>query len=77
MASGDRVVWVGKDGQPTGRGTIARITVHEVEVRWDGEVVMRYRRAHFHNLRHVELISESPSAKVGIMTRDLQPAASA
>jgi hypothetical protein len=58
LALGDRVVWIGKDGyQPIGAGTITRITVHEVEVRWDSEAVARYRRAHLHNLRHVEVIS--------------------
>jgi hypothetical protein len=60
LALGDRVVWIGKDGyQPTGLGTITRITAHEVEVRWDGETVTRYRRAHLHNLRHAKLISET------------------
>ena len=56
LALGDRVVWIGDDGyQPTGAGTITRITAHEVEVRWDGGTVTRYRRAHLHNLRHVKL----------------------
>jgi hypothetical protein len=40
-------------------GTITRITAHEVEVRWDGETVTRYRRMHLHNLRHLKLISET------------------
>jgi hypothetical protein len=54
LALGDRVVWIGKDSyQPAGLGTITRITAHEVEVRWDGETVMRYRRAHLYNFRHV------------------------
>ena len=56
LALGDRVVWIGGDGcQPSGAGTITRITAHEVEVRWDGGTVIRYRRAHLHNLRHVKL----------------------
>ena len=58
LALSDSVVWIGKDGyQPTGLGTITRITAHEVEVRWDGGTVTRYRRAQLHNLRHVKLIS--------------------
>lgn len=58
LALGDRIVWIGNDGrQPTGLGTITRITVHEVEVRWDVGTMMRYRRAHLHNLRHVKLNS--------------------
>lgn len=60
LASGDRVVWIGNDGyQPAGPGTIARVTAHAVEVRWDGGREMRYRRAHLHNLRHVKLICEA------------------
>src|SRR5437870_9920280 len=60
LALSDSVVWIGKDGyQPTGLGTTTRITAHEVEVRWDGGTVTRYRRAHLHNLRHVKLISET------------------
>jgi len=59
LVFGDRVVWIGKDGyQPSGLGTIIRITAHEVEVRWDGETVMRYRRVHLHNLRHAKHIPE-------------------
>jgi hypothetical protein len=51
LALGDRVVWIGKDGyQFTGPGTITRITAHEVEVRWDSEIVTRYRRVLLHNL---------------------------
>src|SRR5438034_11285278 len=58
LALGDHVAWIGKDGyQPAGPGTITRITAHEVAVRWDGETVVRYRRAHLHNL--VKLISET------------------
>jgi hypothetical protein len=56
----DRVVWIGKDGyQAAGLGTITRITVHEIEVRWDGGSVTRYRRVHLHNLRHAKFISET------------------
>jgi hypothetical protein len=54
LVLGDRVVWIDRDGyQPNGLGTITRITAHEVQVRWDGGTVTRYRRAHLHNLRHV------------------------
>jgi hypothetical protein len=60
LALGDRVVWISKDGyQPTGPGTITRISVHEVDVRWDGGTLKRYRRVHLHNFRHVSLISET------------------
>jgi len=56
----DRVVWIGKDGyQPIGPGSIVRITAHEVEVRWDGGRVTRYRRVHLHNLRHTKTIFET------------------
>ena len=56
LALGDRVVWIGDDGyRPIDPGTITRITVHEIEVRWDGGSVTRYRRAHLHNLRHPKL----------------------
>jgi len=59
LALGDRVVWVGEDDyQPSGLGTIIRITAHEVEVRWDGRTVTRYRRAHLLNLRHVKFIPD-------------------
>src|SRR5262245_20044320 len=60
LAFGDRVAWIGMDDyQFTGLGTITRITPHEVEVRWDSETVMRYRRAHLHNLRRVKPILET------------------
>ena len=60
LASGDRVVWIGGDGdQPAGPGTITRISAHAVEVRWDCGRATRYRRAHLHNLRHVKVISET------------------
>ena len=46
LALGDRVVWVGKnDHQPSGPGTITRITAHQVEVLWEDETARRYRRA--------------------------------
>src|SRR5262249_31704143 len=58
LALGDRVIWMGKDDcQPSGPGTIIRITAHQVEVLWEGETARRYRRAQLHNLRHVKLIS--------------------
>ena len=58
LALGDRVIWMGKDDyQPSGPGTIIRITAHQVEVLWEGETAKRYRRAQLHNLRHVKLIS--------------------
>ena len=58
LASGDRVIWTGKeDCQPSGLGTITRITAHQVEVLWEGETARRYRRAQLHNLRHVKLVS--------------------
>jgi hypothetical protein len=59
LALGDRVVWVGKnDYQPSGPGTITRITAHQVEVLWEDETARRYRRAQLHNLRHAKLICE-------------------
>ena len=58
LALGGRVIWMGKeDCQPSGPGTITRITAHQVEVLWEGETAKRYRRAQLHNLRHVNLIS--------------------
>ena len=58
LALGDRVIWMGKDDcQPSGPGTIIRITAHQVEVLWEGETARRYRRAQLYNLRHVKLIS--------------------
>ncbi len=52
LALGDRVIWMGKDDyQPSGPGTIIRITAHQVEVLWEGETAKRYRRAQLHNLR--------------------------
>jgi hypothetical protein len=55
LALGDRVIWIGNESPS---GTINRITAHEVEVRWDGGTMARYRRMHLHNLRHVKLISD-------------------
>src|SRR5215472_10525443 len=44
LALGDRVIWMGKDDcQPSGPGTIIRITAHQVEVLWEGETARRYR----------------------------------
>ena len=38
LALGHRVIWMGKDNcQPSGAGTIIRITAHQVEVLWEGE----------------------------------------
>ena len=57
LALGDRVIWMGKDDyQPSGPGTIIRITAHQVEVLWEGETAKRYRRSQLHNLRHEKLI---------------------
>ena len=59
LALGDRVTWAGKnDYQPSGPGTITRITVHQVEVLWEGETARRYRRTQLHNLRHWKLFCE-------------------
>jgi hypothetical protein len=38
---------------------ITRITAHEVQVRWDSETLIRYRRVHLHNLRHMKPFSET------------------
>ena len=58
LALGHRVIWMGKDDcQPSGPGTIIRITAHQVEVLWEGETARRYRRAQLDNLRHVKLMS--------------------
>ena len=58
LALGDRVIWMGKDDcQPSGPGTIVRVTAHQVEVLWEDETARRYRRAQLHNLRHEKLIS--------------------
>jgi len=58
LALGHRVIWMGKDDcQPSGPGTIVRITAHQVEVLWEGETARRYRRAQLYNLRHVKLVS--------------------
>ncbi len=45
--------------QPAGPGTITRISVLEVDVRWDGGTVTRSRRVHLHNFRHVAVASET------------------
>jgi hypothetical protein len=58
LALGDRVVWISTCGyRPDGPGTVARVTVHEVDVCWDGGILKRYRRADLYNLRHVQIIS--------------------
>ena len=49
-------MWIGADDYKfTGLRTITRITAHEVEVRWDSEIVRRYRRVRLYNLRRVKL----------------------
>src|SRR5262245_38743229 len=58
LALGDRVVWIGKDYEPSGPGTITRITAHQVEVLWEDETARRYRRTQLHNLRHSKLTCE-------------------
>jgi hypothetical protein len=63
LALGDRVVWIGKDYEPSGPGTITRITAHQVEVRWEDETARRYRRAQLHNLRHRKLVCELHEAR--------------
>jgi hypothetical protein len=60
LALGDCVVWIGDDAdRSTGFGTIIRITVHAVEVRWDGRTTTRYRRAELHHLRHAKPASQT------------------
>jgi len=57
LALGDRVVWISKDNyQPSGPGTITRISAHQVEVLWESETARRYRRAQLYNLRHRKLV---------------------
>ena len=64
LALGDCVIWMGKDDcQPSGPGTIIRITAHQVEVRWEDETARRYRRAQLHNLRHRKLVCELHEAR--------------
>jgi hypothetical protein len=64
LALGDRVVWIGKDDyQPSGPGTITRITAHQVEVLWEDETARRYRRTQLHNLRHKKLVCELHGAR--------------
>jgi hypothetical protein len=64
LALGDRVTWAGKnDYQPSGPGTITRITSHQVEVPWEDETARRYRRTQLHNLRHRKLVCELHEAR--------------
>ena len=64
LALADRVVWIGKDDyQPSGPGTITRITAHQVEVLWEDETARRYRRTQLHNLRHRKLVCELHEAR--------------
>src|SRR5262249_17206722 len=70
LALGDRVIWMGKDDcQPSGPGTIIRLTAHQVEVLWEGETARRYRRAQLHNLRHVKLISPAAEPRSKLPNR--------
>jgi hypothetical protein len=70
LALGDRVVWVGKnDHQPSGPGTITRITAHQVEVLWEDETARRYRRTQLHNIRQVKLISAAAEPRCKPDTR--------
>jgi hypothetical protein len=67
LALGDRVIWMGKDDcQPSGPGTIIRITAHQVEVLWEGETARHYRRAQLYNLRHAKLISAAAEPRCGL-----------
>src|SRR5262249_9170000 len=63
LALGDRVVWIGKDYEPSGQGTITRITANQVEVGWEDETARRYRRAQLHNFRHKNLVCELHEAR--------------
>jgi hypothetical protein len=55
---------MGKDDyQPSGPGTIIRITAHQVEVLWEDETARRYRRAQLHNLRHEKLMRRRSLAR--------------
>jgi hypothetical protein len=64
LALGDRVVWIGKDDyQPSGPGTITRVTAHQVEVLSEDETARRYRRTQLHNLRHRKLVCELHEAR--------------
>ena len=64
LALGDHVVWISKDDyQPSGPGTITRITAHQVEVLWGDETARRYRRTQLHNLRHRKLVCELHEAR--------------
>jgi len=68
-------MWMGKDDcQPSGPGTIIRITAHQVEVLWEGETARRYRRAQLHNLRHVKLISAAAEPRCQPLTVSKAPA---
>jgi hypothetical protein len=60
LALGDRVVWIGKDYEPSGPGTITRITAHQVEVLWEDETARRYRRTQLYNLRHSKAHLRAP-----------------
>jgi hypothetical protein len=75
LALGDRVIWLGKDDcWPSGRGTIIRITAHQVEVLWEGETARRYRRAQLHNLRHEKLITGAAESRRTSLSASKMPA---
>jgi hypothetical protein len=75
LALGHRVIWMGKDDcQPSGPGTIIRITAHQVEVLWEGETAKRYRRAQLYNLRHVKLTSAAEASPTSPLTFSKAPA---
>ena len=75
LVLGDRVIWMGKDDcQPSGPGTITRITAHQIDVLWEGETARRYRRAQLHNLRHVKLVSTGRTLAASPITISKVPA---
>src|SRR5262249_813411 len=70
VALGDPVVWVGKnDHQPSGPGTITRLTAHQVEGVLEGESASRYHRTQVHNLRQAKLISAAAEPRCKPHTR--------
>ena len=75
LALGHRVIWMGKDDcQPSGPGTIIRITAHQVEVLWQGKTARRYRRGQLYNLRHVKLMSAAAELAASPPTISKAPA---
>jgi hypothetical protein len=59
---------MGNDRQPSGTGTITRITAHQVEVLWEDASARRYRRAQLQNRLHVKLISVAASLAASRIT---------